>query len=134
MQYISHETRGPLQVANMGLELYLENLVDFEQKITNAINGDVGGGPSSCIGNDISSSALSTIDLKKEKRVFLKQCITQIADIADACTLAQETLSDMLTLEKIETGMLALDKTVFPVLEFISSEFRSFFIQVCIQV
>jgi signal transduction histidine kinase len=114
VQYISHEARGPLQVANMGLELYLQSLVAFQKQVMPSLNGST--------------------TVMPDKNDFLKQSIAQVADIADACTLAQNTLNDMLTFEKMETGMLAFQKAVLPLLDFVSSEFRSFSIQVILGI
>jgi len=94
----------------MGLELYVQNMLSFEK----ALSASRASGE--CVG--------------EAKAEFFKQSFDQVTDIMDACTLAQETLNDMLTFEKVEKGMLALEKTVIPILDFVSSEFRSFSIQV----
>lgn len=47
----------------------------------------------------------------------------------DACTTAQGTLNDMLTYDKIESGMLQMEKQVIPIFQFVASELKSFSIQ-----
>jgi len=52
-----------------------------------------------------------------------------INEIVDACTTAQSTLNDMLTYDKIESGMLQMEKQTIPIFQFVSAELRSFSIQ-----
>ena len=79
MQYISHEARGPLQVANIGLELQLRDLDD------------------------------AGADWPEERRDWLKERREQVVEVMQACSLAQEALNDMLTFDKLENGMLELE-------------------------
>ena len=109
IQYISHEARGPLQVANMGLELHLQDLVRVSDDCANGTN---------------SFSSVGVV------HTWLGKCKDHIDEIMDSCLLAQNTLNDMLTYDKIESGMLQIDKTVITLIPFVVSEFRSFAIPV----
>ena len=112
MQYISHEARGTLQVANMGLELYANELADLERRILGSGSGS---------GSGVSDRSLY--------HAGLVDCQVQVHDIADACNAAQQTLNDLLTIGKIEDGMLSLKPSVIPVLSFVATEFKSYAIQ-----
>ena len=98
-------------MATMGLELHLQSLKTLEETIVKLMKTE-------------SESVLEKI------KHFSVKSSTELSDIANACQLASSTLNDMLTFEKIETGMLAFHRSVLPVIEFVTSEFRAFFIQV----
>ena len=53
-----------------------------------------------------------------------------VHEISEVCSVARNTLNDMLTYDKIESGMILVEKAEFLVLPFLMSEFRTFSIQV----
>jgi signal transduction histidine kinase len=58
------------------------------------------------------------------------QVLSVITDLQQACDSAIGVLSDMLTYDKIEDGVLQLDKTEFGVREFLDDIVHSFHLQV----
>lgn len=107
MQYVSHEARGPLSVANMGLELHLQDMMAMDKQIS-------GKKPPTA----------------RERLVWMREMIGHVEEIVDACSLAQATLSDLLTFDKIESGVTDMEKTPFQVISFVDSITRAFAIQV----
>ena len=93
----------------MGLELHLQELVRVKDECASGINN------------------FTNMNIVHS---WLIKCRDHIDEIMDSCTLAQNTLNDMLTYDKIESGMLQIDKTVIQLIPFILSEFRSFAIPV----
>jgi signal transduction histidine kinase len=108
VQYISHEARGPLGVASMGLELHMQDMVAMDNRISD---------------HKPPSAA--------EKVAWVKETIARVDEIADACILAHNTLSDMLTFDKIENGMTDEGMAPLSVLPFVERTIRAFAIQVC---
>ena len=74
VQYISHEARGPLSVASMGLELHLQDLLAMDKRLCGKHAPD-----------DI------------EQTAWVRETLKHVEEIVDACSLAENTLSDMLT-------------------------------------
>jgi signal transduction histidine kinase len=108
VQYISHEARGPLGVASMGLELHMQDMVAMDNRISD---------------HKPPSAA--------EKVAWVKETIARVDEIADACILAHNTLSDMLTVDKIENGMADMEMVPLLILPFVGSIVKAFSIQVC---
>ena len=94
IQYISHETRGPLQVAHMGLELHMADLREAEMN------------------DDAINEKFASIS---SRRRWIGRRLKHVNEIADSCMIAQNNLNDMLTYDKLENGMLSVEKSVVPV-------------------
>lgn len=106
VQYISHEARGPLSVASMGLELHL---IDLQRAI-----------------NEDDSELLQDRQYRAE---WLGRRCVNVSEIADSCLVAQNTLNDLLTYDKIENGMLQVEKDTVALFPFIQKELSPFSIQ-----
>jgi signal transduction histidine kinase len=105
VQYISHEARGPLSVASMGLELHL---------------------------GDLQRAMSAQEDLLRDPRTrdeWLSQRCVSVNEIVDSCLVAQNTLNDLLTYDKIESGMLKVEKAMMAVFPFVQKELSPFSIQ-----
>lgn len=105
VQYVSHEARGPLQIASLGLELLLNDL------------------------NDIVDSPPESTGAIADKK-WMQDRVLHTKEILHACSLATSTLNDMLTFDKIENGMLQMEAEVVPAISFFHNEFRAFAIHV----
>ena len=106
MQYVSHEARGPLSVASMGLELHLI---------------DLRGAMAPGLGSSLEESAT--------RNEWLSQRCVHVNEIVDSCMVAQNTLNDLLTYDKIESGMLQMEKEYLLVMPFIHKELSPYAIQ-----
>ena len=104
IQYASHEARGPLQVVDMGLELHISDLDRMKQEVHRW-------------------SELEFTEWKKYSRLHVQEVI-------DACTLTKTTLTDLLTYENIETGMVLVDTEATNLFSFVVDTVRLFVIQV----
>ena len=51
---------------------------------------------------------------------------------SEACAIAVEILNNFLSYEKLDAGLMILDKSTFAVWAFIEKTIKPFFIQVCI--
>jgi signal transduction histidine kinase len=107
VQYISHEARGPLSVASMGLELHLMDL-------------------RSAMKHDVGSAALANSDSRYD---WLSRRCVHVNEVMDSCNAAQHILNDLLTYDKIESGMLQMERDVLPILPFLDREFSPYSIQ-----
>jgi signal transduction histidine kinase len=119
VQYISHETRGPLQVATMGLELHLQDMIalDPDKRVASALRK----------GADKEGQG-------QRLRAALADQLQNVADVAAACSLAQMTLGELLTFDRLQSGTTSSEKTAIPVFPFVAGVVRSFAIQVlCIR-
>jgi len=56
--------------------------------------------------------------------------LVTIGDMHDSCDIALNTLNDLLSYEKLEAGILKLEKTTFSALDFLLNAVKPFFIQV----
>ena len=106
MQYISHEARGPLNVASMGLELHLHDLWGV-----------------------ISDEGDKQLLTRDQRSTWVADQCSCVSEIADACMTAQSTLNDLLTYDKIESGMLDVEKTCLSVFPFIQKQVCFYAIQ-----
>lgn len=108
-QYISHETRGSLNIVMMGLELLMDNLKDDLTTVSNR----------NC------ENALA--EFEKHQRLHIQR----LDEIRESCSLAVTTLNDMLTYDKLDNGMLTLDIEDVNVVALVSGCVNAFNIQVC---
>jgi len=105
VQYISHEARGPLSVASMGLELHL---MDLQQ---------------------VMSEENSELDSRQSRQEWLTRRAVNVREVMDSCLVAQHTLNDLLTYDKIDSGMLQMEKVAISVFPFFQKELSPFSIQ-----
>lgn len=82
----------------MGLELHLQDMLALDKKI---LCGAAGGAD--------------------EVRSALTEQMRSVAEVADACSLAQQTLGDLLTFDRIQLGALVMEKAVVSVFPFVSA-------------
>jgi len=95
----------------MGLELHLQDMLALDKKI---LCGAAGGAD--------------------EVRSALTEQMRSVAEVADACSLAQQTLGDLLTFDRIQLGALVMEKAVVSVFPFVSAVCGAFAIQVYVSI
>ena len=92
----------------MGLELHLKDVVKADQDVENC-------------------NLFWDLGILKE---WIKLRAKHVNEIIDSCTIAQCTLNDMLTYDKIESSMLQFERVEIPLQSFLFTECRSYAIQV----
>lgn len=90
----------------MGLELHL---IDLRQAMSSEASRQL---------SDVSS-----------RQDWLAQRCVHVNEIVDSCTAAQNILNDLLTYDKIESGMLLMETDYLSLLPFIDKEFSPYSIQ-----
>ena len=65
-----------------------------------------------------------------EQTAWVRETLKHVEEIVDACSLAENTLSDMLTFDRIEHGMLNVEISPISILPFVAGITRAFAIQV----
>ena len=96
-------------MANIGLELHLKDLLKADRDEKDGLRDRMSW---------------------DDKHLWYMECCDHVNDIVEACANAQYTLNDMLTYDKIESGMLLVEKRKLALIPFITSEARAFSIQV----
>lgn len=111
---MSHEIRTPLNTVFLGLKLLKEDLYKNSTSNNNR--------KSTCIttGNSTTSSLM----------LPNAEVLETIADIENSCETALNILNDLLSYEKLEAGLLKLEKTKIAAWQFVKESVRPFFIQV----
>jgi signal transduction histidine kinase len=119
MRYISHEIRTPLNTAFMGIKLIEESGETLKRSIKEAISSlksiaqKVNDLAESFKEND---SFVSLLESNKAVVLKLSSCCNEVESVLEtaslikgSCTVALETLNDMLTFDKIDENKLVLE-------------------------
>ncbi len=75
-------------------------------------------------------SGLKVLEEDIERGVGQVELTETLLDIRSSCNIAVDTLSEMLTYDKVESKSMTLDMTEFSVMTFVTECLRPFFLQV----
>ena len=142
VEYISHEAKGPLQDVRTGLEVHLDELDRYvtrhsqrirarkknEVNATERLGG--GGGGAAAAANSESSPFDNTAAFASANQLWCKERMEQIGEIVEASAAAKNILNNLLSYDKIENGMLLMEKEDCNILPFVSDIVESYKIPV----